>query len=197
MQVRVKNLIFFTIPLCQPDRYTKTIDEDGTEANVLLSRRQSQGESEPISSSATPSPTESPAIHSAASGTDHPTGTVIRRRSGRARPRPFSDYAQLVSRKFSIPEEEGAESSASQSEAAATGTDEVFPHVNGGAITDGDSPRSCHGASPQNPDRKRPLSAIEGMELYPSPGSVDREDLDSLPSVREWKGRVPMYYGTV
>lgn len=186
----MNNLIFvYPFPLCQFDGYTKTTDNDGTESRVPFSRCLSQGESEPISP-ATPSPAESPDIPTAA-GTELPTGAVIRRHSRRARPRPFSDYAQLVSRKFSIPEEEGAESSASQSETVATGTDAVPSHVNGSTVADGDSPRSYHGASPQSHNRMRPLSAIDGMELFPSPGADDREDLDSLPSVREWKGRAP------
>lgn len=187
-----ENLIISSpLPLCQSDRYTKGTDDDVTEARALLSRWQPQGESEP-NSPATPSPAESPATPSSASGPDLPTGAVIRRRSGRTKPRPFSDYAQLVSRKFSIPEEEGAEPSVSQAETAATGTAAGPSHVNSGAVADGDSPGSCHGTSPQNHHRMRPLSAMEGMELFPSPGTEDREDLDCLPSVREWKGRVLM-----
>ncbi|KAG5268780.1 hypothetical protein AALO_G00216370 [Alosa alosa] len=162
----------------ESDGYTKVAD-DAAEARALLSRCQSQGESVP-SSPATPPPTESPATPTA--GTDPPSVAVIRRRSGRSRPRPFSDYAQLVSRKFSIPEERGAETSpASQSETAATATTEPSD-VNGSTAADGDGQRSCHGSSPQDHQWRRPMSAIEGMDLFPSPGAEDGEDLDTLPS---------------
>ncbi|XP_062377094.1 uncharacterized protein spata13 [Sardina pilchardus] len=157
----------------ESDGYTK-VACDATEARALLSRCQSQGDSVP-SSPASPTPTESPV--SPASGSDPPSAAVIRRRSGRARPRPFSDYAQLVSRKFSIPEERGAETPAETAASAAPS------HVNGGAVADGDGQGSCHGSSPQGQQWRRPMSAIEGStDLFPSPGTEDGEDMDSMPS---------------
>ncbi|XP_028825939.1 spermatogenesis-associated protein 13 isoform X2 [Denticeps clupeoides] len=96
------------------------------------------------------------------------TSVVPRRRSGRPRPRPISDYAQLVSRKYSIPEEEG----------------ELPPEAensNSGS-TDSDGQESCPPKAPLDRRRRRPVSVLEGVELFPSPSSEEREDNDALPS---------------
>lgn len=112
---------------------------------------------------------------------------VIRRRSGRPRPRPISDYAQLVSRKFSIPEEEGAEPKPQAAAAASVATTTVTTvpsHESGSAaLANGDGPKGCHGSSPKDHQWMRPMSVIGGIDMFPSAGSEEREDLDSLPSV--------------
>lgn len=102
--------------------------------------------------------------------TAEPTVIKPRRRSGRPRPRPISDYGQLISRKHSIPEE-----------VSELLTDERTPST---ALPKDYSGRDeCgSGESSINDDaqapRQRPISMIGVLDLFPH----DAEKEDHLPS---------------
>ncbi|XP_063062442.1 spermatogenesis-associated protein 13 [Engraulis encrasicolus] len=163
-------------------------DEDAltlSQARALLSASDpSHHDSAPSS----PALSDAPAADSPTTPTATPS-TVIRRRSGRPRPRPFSDYGQLVNRKFSIPEEvrtapttpKPTATSAAANDANTTPTSSSQESAS--PVANGNGPMSYHGSSPKdNQWRQRPMSVIEGMDRYPSPGGEDREEQDSLPS---------------
>ncbi|XP_074549470.1 spermatogenesis-associated protein 13 isoform X1 [Halichoeres trimaculatus] len=99
-----------------------------------------------------------------------------RRRSGRPRPRPISDYAQLVSRKHSIPEEVAELCSEERTANTLLHKDCSGNDING----DGESPESS-GAS--NGDiqgcRQRPISVIGVGDMF---SSDDQEKGGRLPS---------------
>lgn len=110
------------------------------------------------------SPTE------AAADSTETSSVKSRRRSGRPRPRPISDYAQLVSRKHLIPEE-----------AAEQYDKERTPdtlHDVCGDDRNGTSSENCS----MNGDvqRHRPISVIGAVDLFPADSEL--ED-DCLPSV--------------
>lgn len=96
-----------------------------------------------------------------------------RRRSGHSRPRPISDYGQLVSRKNPIPEE-GAEPRAEER------TAETSSHKDSSArdlCGIGQSPETCSiNRDDQGGTRQRPVSVIGGVE-------ENEEKEDRLPSV--------------
>ncbi|XP_036376566.1 spermatogenesis-associated protein 13 [Megalops cyprinoides] len=97
-----------------------------------------------------------------------------RRRGGRTRPRPLSDYGQLASRKFSIPEEE---------------VEHQREELNGPAQTDrgangrpGSGQEDCNSSEGRLPSlqphhrKRRPSSVIGGVDLYPSSTVEERVD---------------------
>nr|XP_040023460.1 uncharacterized protein spata13 isoform X2 [Gasterosteus aculeatus aculeatus] len=96
-----------------------------------------------------------------------------RRRSGHSRPRPISDYGQLVSRKNPIPEE-GAEPRAEER------TAETSSHKDSSArdlCGIGQSPETCSiNRDDQGGTRQRPVSVIGGVE-------ENEEKEDRLPSL--------------
>ncbi|XP_063768655.1 spermatogenesis-associated protein 13 isoform X1 [Eleginops maclovinus] len=131
----------------------------------------------PTSSSSPLSPTclsESPT-----SPTDASTETSSvkpRRRSGRTRPRPISDYGQLISRKHLIPEEvaglcvEDRTANASSHEACS-----------GGACGNGEIPVNCSmNRERMNRERMKPrrVSVIGVGDVFPA----DAEEKDRLPA---------------
>ncbi|XP_019943070.2 spermatogenesis-associated protein 13 isoform X1 [Paralichthys olivaceus] len=141
-------------------------------------------EMSPTTSSSTPpiSPTslsESPV--SPASPTDAATMTTEtssvkpRRRAGRSRPRPISDYGQLISRKHPIPEEV-AEMHAEER------TENVSPHKDcsdDDMCVNRESPENCGMNGDVQCRRHRPVSVIGAGDLFP-PDAEERED--RLPS---------------
>ncbi|XP_030625780.1 spermatogenesis-associated protein 13 [Chanos chanos] len=142
----------------------------GDPATVALLR----GDHETLSNS---SPTTPPATPTApVSPGDTPAAVVPRRREGRSRPRPISDYAQLVSRKYAIPEE-GQEL---QSEEMDYTSQEDYKKSNGGS--DGEEGQNGHGNGQSENGRTRPISVIGGVELFSTPGAEEQESCDSLPS---------------
>ncbi|XP_034561811.1 uncharacterized protein spata13 isoform X1 [Notolabrus celidotus] len=99
-----------------------------------------------------------------------------RRRSGRSRPRPISDYAQLISRKHSIPEEVAERCSEDR-----TANTSLQRDCSGSNISGNDG--SLESCSVSNGDiqgcRQRPVSVIGAGDLY----SPDAEEKDGrLPS---------------
>lgn len=111
------------------------------------------------------SPTE------AAADSTETSSVKPRRRSGRSRPRPISDYAQLVSRKHLIPEE-----AAEQYDEERT-SDTLLHHVCGDN-RNGVSSENCG----MNGDvqRHRPISVIGAVDLFPADSELEE---DCLPSV--------------
>ncbi|XP_047424160.1 spermatogenesis-associated protein 13 isoform X2 [Mugil cephalus] len=146
-----------------PDREKQevTSEEQGQEA--LLQR---EGASSATSSTPPISPTclsESPV--SPTSPTDAATASAEalpvkpRRRSGRPRPRPISDYGQLLSRKQPIPEE-GAELQPEERTADKDGSDnDIFGN--------GASPESCDMNGDIRGRGQRPVSVIGSEDLFP------------------------------
>uniref|UniRef100_A0A3Q1I735 Spermatogenesis associated 13 n=1 Tax=Anabas testudineus TaxID=64144 RepID=A0A3Q1I735_ANATE len=109
----------------------------------------------PFSPSCSESPTD-------ASPTSSETYSVKpRRRNGRPRPRPISDYGQLISRKHSIPEE-AAEIHAEER------TENTLLHKdssNSDAYGNDESPQICSMNGDLQGKRQRPISVIGGVDL--------------------------------
>lgn len=135
----------------------------------------------PIDGSTPPSsptsPSESPTSPTDASTASTETSSVKpRRRTGRPRPRPISDYGQLVSRKYPIPEEE-AELNAEDRTPNRT----LRKDCSGkDRCENGESNENCSINGDINGNRQRPLSTIGVVDLFP-PDAEEKED--SLPSV--------------
>ncbi|KAE8279888.1 Spermatogenesis-associated protein 13 APC-stimulated guanine nucleotide exchange factor 2 [Larimichthys crocea] len=121
-----------------------------------------------------PTSTSSPTDTSPTSSTE--TASVkSRRRSGRPRPRPISDYGQLISRKHSIPEEV-AELRAEERTANAL----LHKDCSGDdSFENGESPESCSMNGDIQGRRQRPISVIGVVDLFP-PDAEEKDD--SLPS---------------
>lgn len=113
----------------------------------------------------------------ATGATETSTSVTPRRRAGRSRPRPISDYAQLVARKYAIPEEEAE---LHPEERTTNGSPCQDFKCNGGS-QDSDSPENYNMNGDLQCRRRRPMSVIGGVDLYSSPGAEERED--RLPSV--------------
>ncbi|XP_066502524.1 uncharacterized protein spata13 isoform X2 [Hoplias malabaricus] len=138
---------------------------------------------EKISNSAFASPADTPTCASESPmattptspscGSNMPISSVPMRRGGRSRPRPISDYGQLICRKYCIPEEE----------VELQGEDVEYTsqedHNNSGGYTD--RSRQENGNVIGHLEMKRrPISVIGGVDLFASPD--EKEDPDSLPS---------------
>ncbi|XP_068437513.1 spermatogenesis-associated protein 13 [Clinocottus analis] len=156
--------------------------QDQTEVGVLPNEETSEPEAllqteedSPTTSSTLPiSPTclsESPKDASTETSVVKP-----RRRSGRSRPRPISDYGQLVSRKHSIPEEV-AELRAEER----TAHPSLHKDCSGSdACGNGESPENCNINGDAQGTRQRPISVIGVVDLF----SSDTEEKDDrLPSL--------------
>uniref|UniRef100_UPI0037E7364D spermatogenesis-associated protein 13 isoform X2 n=1 Tax=Semicossyphus pulcher TaxID=241346 RepID=UPI0037E7364D len=117
----------------------------------------------PASTDASPASTETPSVKP-------------RRRGGRPRPRPISDYGQLISRKHSIPEEV-AELRAEERTAHASLHKDYSGNDSCGS---GGSPESCGMSNGDAPgSRQRPISVIGVVDVF----SADAEEKDGrLPS---------------
>lgn len=99
-----------------------------------------------------------------------------RRRSGRPRPRPISDYGQLLSRKHSIPEEARELRAEERTANASLHKDSSGDDM----CASGESPESCNMNGDFQGLRHRPISVIGVGDLFPP----DAEEKDErLPSV--------------
>lgn len=161
--------------------------QDQTEVNMLpneaTSDQQEPGallQTEDVSptTSSTP-PISAPCLsESPTSPTDASTeipSVKARRRSGRSRPRPISDYGQLVSRKHSIPEEV-----AELHDEGRTANTSLHRDCSGGdACGNGESRENCGINGDVQGTRQRPISVIGVVDLF----SADTEEKDDrLPS---------------
>ncbi|XP_071341325.1 uncharacterized protein spata13 isoform X1 [Trachinotus anak] len=156
----------------------KVTSEQGREALLQTD------EVSPTNSSSTPpvSPTclsessTSPTSSTKAPSTPTETSSVKpRRRTGHPRPRPISDYGQLISRKHSIPEE-AAELHAEER------TDTTSLHKDcsdNDTFGNGESPGNCSMNGDVQCRRHRPISVIGVVDVFP-PDAEEKDD--RLPS---------------
>lgn len=108
---------------------------------------------------------------SPASSCDTPVSSVPRRRANRNRPRPISDYGQLICRKYAAPKEEVELQGDAQEEHNADDTHDE-PHS---------QENSC-GNGHMDSRRRRPISVIGGVDLFASPDEKEDADLPSVSS---------------
>lgn len=92
-----------------------------------------------------------------------------RQRGGRQRPRPISDYGQLISRTHSIPEEVAEQRAKDRSADALLQKD----CVGGSSCVSREDPGGING-DVQN-RRHRPFSVIGGLDVYP-PSAEDKDE---------------------
>ncbi|XP_022050808.1 uncharacterized protein spata13 isoform X2 [Acanthochromis polyacanthus] len=109
----------------------------------------------------------------AASASTETSSVKPRRRSGRPRPRPISDYGQLLSRKHSIPEEVPELHSEDR-----TANSLLLKDCSGNDGND-ESPENCSMNGDVQSRRQRPMSVAGAVDLFP-PNAELKED--RLPS---------------
>ncbi|XP_051970687.1 spermatogenesis-associated protein 13-like isoform X1 [Xyrauchen texanus] len=98
----------------------------------------------------------------------------IRSKAGRSRPRPFSDYGQLGSTKYCIPEEDRkSENMDYTSQKDYTGK---------GSYIESSRQENGHVWTQAEDRKSRPISVIGGVTLFSSPASEQKDDTESLPS---------------
>ncbi|XP_034427863.1 spermatogenesis-associated protein 13 isoform X3 [Hippoglossus hippoglossus] len=138
----------------------------------------------PTTSSSTPpisptslseSPTSSASSTDAAAMTTEMSSVKSRRRAGRSRPRPISDYGQLISRKHSIPEEVAEMRAAERTENASLHKDCSDDDM----CVNRESPENSNMNGDGQCRRYRPISVIGAGDLFP-PDAEEKED--RLPS---------------
>ncbi|XP_034427862.1 spermatogenesis-associated protein 13 isoform X2 [Hippoglossus hippoglossus] len=141
-------------------------------------------EMSPTTSSSTPpisptslseSPTSSASSTDAAAMTTEMSSVKSRRRAGRSRPRPISDYGQLISRKHSIPEEVAEMRAAERTENASLHKDCSDDDM----CVNRESPENSNMNGDGQCRRYRPISVIGAGDLFP-PDAEEKED--RLPS---------------
>ncbi|XP_026860267.2 spermatogenesis-associated protein 13 isoform X2 [Electrophorus electricus] len=108
------------------------------------------------------------------SSSDTPTSVGPRRREGRSRPRPVSDYGQMISRKYFIPEKEVERQGKEVDYICQEDSSNSDGHSERGGQENGDMNGHLDSA------KRRPISVIGGVDLFPSP--EEKEDTDPLPS---------------
>uniref|UniRef100_A0AAZ3NYL3 Spermatogenesis associated 13 n=1 Tax=Oncorhynchus tshawytscha TaxID=74940 RepID=A0AAZ3NYL3_ONCTS len=139
-----------------------TLDEQGREA--LLGGEETPPPSATSTPSLTPTwPPESPTSPMSPTkigSTETSTSFIPRQRAGRSRPRPISDYAQLVARKYAIPEEETELHSKERTTNATLYQD---GKSNGGS-QDSDSTENYNMNGDLPCRRRQPMSVIGGAE---------------------------------
>ncbi|XP_055737891.1 uncharacterized protein spata13 isoform X1 [Salvelinus fontinalis] len=136
-----------------------TLDEQGREA--LLGGEETPPPSATSTPSLTPTcPPESPTSPTKIGSTETSTSFIPRQRASRSRPRPISDYAQLVARKYAIPEEE---TELHPKERTTNGTPCQDCKSNGGS-QDSDSTENYNMNGDLQCRRRRPMSVIGGAE---------------------------------
>ncbi|XP_023272680.1 spermatogenesis-associated protein 13-like isoform X2 [Seriola lalandi dorsalis] len=162
-----------------PDRENPEVTSEQEREELLQT-----DEVSPTTSSITPpiSPTSlsesptSPTSSTKAAATPTETSSVKpRRRARHPRPRPISDYGQLISRKHSIPEEV-AELHAEER------TENTSLHKDGSdndTYGDGESPEKCSVNGDVQCRRYRPISVIGVVDVFP-PDAEEKDD--RLPS---------------
>ncbi|XP_030254125.1 spermatogenesis-associated protein 13 isoform X3 [Sparus aurata] len=175
-------------PLCQKEPSQQQEQSEVTVlSNEVTSDQQGQEalfqteDVSPIASSTPPiSPTglsESSTSPTDASPTSSTQESAIkpRRRGGRPRPRPISDYGQLLSRKHSIPEETRELRAEERTANASLHKDSSGDDM----CASGESPESCNMNGDFQGLRHRPVSVIGVGDLFP-PDAEEKDD--RLPS---------------
>ncbi|XP_035856530.1 spermatogenesis-associated protein 13 isoform X3 [Sander lucioperca] len=165
-----------------PDRENQeaTSDQQGPEALLQTEEVSPTTSNTPLISSTclSESPTSPTSPTSHTSPTDASTEIASikpRRRSGRPRPRPISDYGQLISRKHSIPEEVAVV----HAEERTANTSLTKDCSGNDSCGNGDIPENCSINRDVQGMRQRPISVIGAVDLF----SSDAEEKDDrLPS---------------
>ncbi|XP_052398850.1 spermatogenesis-associated protein 13 isoform X1 [Carassius gibelio] len=101
---------------------------------------------------------------------DSPDFVVARKRAGRSKPRPVSDYGQLASSKYCIPEE--------NRESETMDYTSQKDYNTNGSYTESNRPENGQTES----RKRRPISDIGGVDLFSSPTAEQKDDIESLPS---------------
>ncbi|XP_057179009.1 spermatogenesis-associated protein 13 isoform X2 [Triplophysa rosa] len=104
---------------------------------------------------------------------DSSTSVVPRKRAGRSRPRPVSDYGQLDRSKFCIPEDKEPE--------VMDYTSQKDYNSNGSYI-ENDRKENGDVCTQSQSRKRRPISVIGGVDLFSAPAAEQKEDAESLPS---------------
>ncbi|KAJ4925147.1 hypothetical protein JOQ06_017884 [Pogonophryne albipinna] len=147
-------------------------DQQGPEAFLPTEDVSPTSSSSPLSSTCLSGSPTSPTTPTTPTDPSTETSCVKpRRRSGRTRPRPISDYGQLLSRKHFIPEEV-AELSAEERTTNASSHEDC----SGGACGNGEIPDSC--SMNREGVKQRPISMIGVGDMF----SADAEEKDRLPA---------------
>ncbi|KAL1248643.1 hypothetical protein QQF64_021961, partial [Cirrhinus molitorella] len=105
---------------------------------------------------------------------DPPAFVVPRKRAGRCRPRPVSDYGQLASSKYCIPEEDRESETMDY-------TSQKDYNTNGSCM-ESNRPENGHVCTQSESRKRRPVSVIGGVDLFSSPTAEQKDDTESLPS---------------
>ncbi|KAM8730805.1 spermatogenesis-associated protein 13 isoform 2-T2 [Acanthopagrus schlegelii] len=175
-----------------PDRENQEVTSDKQGQEALFQTE----DVSPIASSTPPiSPTglsessTSPTDPSPTSSTQE-SAIKPRRRSGRPRPRPISDYGQLLSRKHSIPEEARELRAEERTANASLHKDSSGDDM----CASGESPESCNMNGDFQGLRHRPISVIGVGDLFP-PDAEEKDErlLSSLSRPPIPSHQVPPY----
>ncbi|XP_069559757.1 myosin-M heavy chain isoform X2 [Brachyistius frenatus] len=129
----------------------------------------------PVSPTCLSSSPTSPTSPADAASVSSETSVKPRRRSGRPRPRPTSDYGQLISRKQSIPEE-ASELHTEERTANALWHEDCSGNEVGG---NGEDPENCDLNGDIEARRQRPISVIGAVDVFPPDAELKE---DCLPS---------------
>lgn len=105
---------------------------------------------------------------------DPPASVVPRKRAGRSRPRPVSDYGQLASSKYCIPEEDRESESMDYTSQK--------DYNSNGSYTESNRPENGLVCTQTESRKRRPISVIGGVDLYSSPTDEQKDGTESLPS---------------
>uniref|UniRef100_A0A9J8CIR6 Spermatogenesis associated 13 n=1 Tax=Cyprinus carpio carpio TaxID=630221 RepID=A0A9J8CIR6_CYPCA len=105
---------------------------------------------------------------------DSPVSVVARKRAGRSRPRPVSDYDQLASSKYCIPEEDREYETMNYTSQKDYNTNSRY--------TESNRPENGHVCTQTESRKRRPISVIGGVDLFSSPTAEQKDDTESLPS---------------
>ncbi|TRY58820.1 hypothetical protein DNTS_022330 [Danionella cerebrum] len=116
----------------------------------------------------TPTTPNSPAFPN-----DSPVPVVTRKKSGRSRPRPVSDYGHLARSKFCIPEEGRELEDVDYS---------YQKEISSDSFLESNGLENGHVDSETEGRKRRPISVIGGVDLFSSPSPEPKEDTESLPS---------------
>ncbi|XP_073686544.1 spermatogenesis-associated protein 13 [Garra rufa] len=139
---------------------------DGTSATAASSVTNTCSSESPL---VTPTTPISPPFAS-----DSPTSVEPRKRTGRCRPRPVSDYGHLASSKYCIPEEDRESDTMDY-------TSQKDYNTNGSYI-ESSRPENGHVCTQTESRKRRPISVIGGVDLFSSPTAEQKDDTESLPS---------------
>ncbi|XP_067291661.1 spermatogenesis-associated protein 13 isoform X2 [Pseudorasbora parva] len=117
----------------------------------------------------TPTTSNSPVFSS-----DSPTSVVPRKRAGRSRPRPVSDYGQLANTKYCIPEEDRESENMDYTSQK--------DYNSNGSYMERNRSENGHVYTQTESRKRRPISVIGGVDVFSSPTAEQKDDTESLPS---------------